>query len=388
MSGSTLPPPSTPPLTIGMLSTFPPTRCGLATFTDALCAALAATGTVATRVVRVDDLVPAGPAASRPGTSVVGVLHPDSRASRAAAAEELGACDVVVVQHEFGIYGGADGDEVLDVLDLLTVPVVVVLHTVRDAPTPHQRAVIDRIAELAGAVVVMTRAAHDLLLAHYTVPESKIHVIPHGVPHVTPAGGRAPGGRPVILTWGLLGPGKGIEWGIRALPALADLDPRPVYRIAGQTHPKILAVAGEGYRSWLAALARKLGVADDVEIDGRYRNGPDLARLVAGADIVLLPYDSREQTTSGVLVEAIAAGKPVIATRFPHAVELLSDGAGVIVGQGDAPAIARGIRALLGPRRQEARRAIAERATTETGWPVVADAYRVLAGELLGVRTP
>ncbi len=296
-----------------------------------------------------------------------------------------------MIQHEFGIYGGEDGDELLELLellDLLTVPVIVVLHTVREAPTPHQRGVIDRIAGMADAVVVMTRAAHDLLLAHYAVPASKIRVIPHGVPHIAPAGGRAAGGRPVILTWGLLGPGKGIEWGIRALPALADLEPRPLYRIAGQTHPKILSVAGEAYRSWLATLAAKLGVTDDVDIDGRYLSGPELARMVAAADLVLLPYDSREQTTSGVLVEAIAAGKPVIATRFPHAVELLSDGAGVIVNQGDAAAIARGVRALLGPRRTSARRAIAERATTETGWPVIADSYRTLAHELLGVRTP
>jgi glycosyltransferase involved in cell wall biosynthesis len=368
----------------GFLSTFPPTRCGLATFTESLADAIAESGGPDSRIVRVDDLVPTGPATPSVGTRVVGDLRPHSRVSRVAAARALNACDVVVVQHEFGIFGGPDGDEILDVLARINSPTVVVLHTVRASPSAHQRWLIDRIGGVASALVVMTQAARELLAARYSVPMANVWVIPHGVPESLPAPAPDPGSRPVILTWGLIGPGKGIEWGIRALTELSDLTPRPVYRIAGQTHPKVVAAAGESYRKWLVTLAGNLGVTADVEIDGRYRDGPELARLVAAADIVLLPYDSREQTTSGVLVEAIAAGKPVIATRFPHAVELLADGAGLIVAQGDAHAIAVGIRALLGRGGIAARRVIAEHATlSETAWSAVAAQYRRLATTLV-----
>lgn len=368
----------------GFLSTFPPTRCGLATFTESLSNAIAQSGGHRSRVVRVDDLVPSGPANPTAGTAVVGNLRPRSQASRREAAGVLNACDVIIVQHEFGIYGGADGDEILDVLARLTAPILVVLHTVRASPSAHQRWLIDRIGGLASALVVMTQAARELLAGRYSVPMARVRVIPHGVPDRVPAPAPDSRSRPVVLTWGLIGPGKGIEWGIRALTELRDLTPRPVYRIAGQTHPKVVAAAGESYRMWLAGLAEQLGVSSDVEIDGRYRDGPELARLVAAADVVLLPYDSREQTTSGVLVEAIAAGKPVIATRFPHAVELLADGGGVVVGQGDAHAIAVGIRTLLGRGGVAARRAIAERAaSSETTWPAVATQYMLLAAELV-----
>ncbi len=128
-----------------------------------------------------------------------------------------------------------------------------------------------------------------------------------------------PGGRPTVLTWGLLGPGKGIEWGIEAIALLQDRQSAPQYLVAGQTHPKVLARDGEGYRSGLERRIENLSLTDSVRLDGRYLDDVALAALVAAADVVLLPYDSTEQVTSGVLIEAVAAGKPVVATRFPHA---------------------------------------------------------------------
>jgi len=373
----------------GFLSTFPPTRCGLATFTAALAGAITRDGEHDAIVIRVDDLVPAGPSTDTPDVRVTGVLRPGDVVDRALAAEQLNDCDVVIVQHEYGIYGGRDGDEVLDLLVRLRRPTIVVMHTVLASPRPHQRSLLQQISEQADAVIVMSRTARTLLIEEYAVPPRHVQVIPHGVdPWV--ADDAAPHPRPVVLTWGLLGPGKGIEWGIRAIAALSDMQPRPIYRILGQTHPKVLMEHGEEYRTSLLALADRLGIADDVEIDGRYREVDDLATNVAAADLVLLPYDSREQVTSGVLTEAVAAGKLVIATRFPHALELLSGGRGMLVGQRRPDEIAEAIRdALSDPFLAATAAARAQEAVRADSWANVAERYRALSSELVtgGVRT-
>lgn len=373
----------------GFLSTYPPTRCGLATFTAALAAAITDERVDDALVVRVDDLVPAGPAVEGPNLVVPAILHPGDPAGRALAAQLLDECDVVVVQHEFGIYGGPDGDEVIDVLDRVHRPTIVVLHTVLASPSAHELAVTLRIADAADAVVAMTQRAMTLLAEVYAVPADKLILIPHGVEPWSSVAPAAPSARPVVLTWGLIGPGKGVEWGIRAMALLTDLDPPPVYRVLGQTHPKVLIEQGERYRDALVALAAELGIPGAVRIDGRYRASAELAAEVAAADLILLPYDSREQTTSGVLAEAVAAGKLVIATSFPHAVELLEGGPGVLVdherpdqiaaairGALDEPALAR---AALRARRRE----VGERDGTPSEWSAVAARYRRLATSLM-----
>ncbi|MBO9577571.1 MAG: glycosyltransferase [Microbacteriaceae bacterium] len=370
-----------PVTAFGLLSTYPPTRCGLATFTAALASALPGRGDPDSQVVRVDDLIPTGPPSPGPRTVIVGELHPGEAAGRSAAAIALSDCDVAIVQHEYGIYGGRDGDEILDVLARVTSPRIVVLHTVREAPSAYQRWLLDRVAGLASAVVVMTEAASETLARRYSVSPSKVHVIPHGVadPWRAAPSVRRSHDRPTVLSWGLLGPGKGVEWGIRALALQPAVEPAPRYVIAGQTHPKVAAEAGESYRDSLLALALELGVDADVEIDGRYRDAPELAALVLAADVVLLPYDSREQSTSGVLVEALAAGKPVIATRFPHAVELLSGGAGILVGHEDPQEIAVALHRVL----QRGTRDTAGPRAPANSWEAVAAQYRGLAEGLV-----
>ncbi|MDR0849199.1 MAG: glycosyltransferase [Propionibacteriaceae bacterium] len=368
--------------TYGFLSTYPPTRCGLATFTSNLASAIAYDDGDESLVVRVDDLVPTGPATPGPNTRIVGDLHPRSAASRHQTVELLNQCDVVIVQHEYGIYGGRSGVEVLDILEGINVDCFVVLHTVLERPTWRQRRIIQKIAGMAKGLVAMTRKAKDLLIKHYGVSESLIHVIPHGVSEWIDPMTTEASPRPVILGWGLLGPGKGIEWGIRAMPELADLNPRPLYRVLGQTHPKVLRESGNHYRNSLLALAHRKGVSNDVELDGRYQETDELAAQVAAATAVLLAYDSRDQSTSGVLVEAVAAGKIVIATRFPHAVELLSDGAGILVDHANPHAIAQAIRTVLTD--PQLAHAMSERARAETvgiSWSAVASRYRALSRE-------
>jgi glycosyltransferase involved in cell wall biosynthesis len=375
----------------GFVSTYPPTQCGLATFTESLRNALTATPSVDVgSVIRVVDatevLVPG--VAPIIADFVVG----DGRTIRKAAAV-LNELDVAVVQHEFGIYGGEDGDEIEDLLAGVTIPVIVVLHTVLVDPTPHQREVLESVVRSAAAVVTMTHTAYDRLIANYAVDDSKVSVIPHGAPEMRRAAtSMAPvflTGETKILTWGLIGPGKGIEWALEAMALLGDLDPAPRYTVAGQTHPKVIAREGEAYRTGLAERVRRLGLGATVTLDSRYRDAPALAELVASADIVLLPYDSTEQVTSGVLIEAVAAGKPVVATAFPHAVELLADGAGIVVAHRDPQALADALRTLV-TRRDVAARMASKAASTAPGllWSTVAEEYRALAGRLISAAVP
>ena len=243
--------------------------------------------------------------------------------------------DLVILQHEYGIYGGPDGDEVLDLLRTTTTPSIAVLHTVLADPTPHQRAVLEEVIELADVTVTQTEAAR-LRLRNYAINDpERVIVIPHGAWTEPGTGEQRHHDTPLVLSWGLVGPGKGLEHGIAAMARLGDLTPTPTYLIAGETHPKVRAAQGERYREMLQRSAVELGIADRVVFDGTYRAVSSLAALIRSADIVLLPYDSRDQVTSGVLVEALAAGKPVVATRFPHAVEALASGAGLLVRHGD-----------------------------------------------------
>jgi len=304
------------------------------------------------------------------------------------AAAILNNFDVVVVQHEYGIYGGPDGDQVVTILERLTVPVIVVLHTVLVTPTPHQRQVLERVVAMADAVVTMTPTARRRLFDGYKVDRDRVALIPHGAPDNRSPGRQVPAGnRPTILTWGLLGPGKGVEWVIDALVELRDLDPAPRYLVVGETHPKVVEREGETYRHSLMARAAARGVDHLVEFEARYLDVPALNRVVAGADVVILPYDSREQVTSGVLVEALAAGKPVIATGFPHAVELLGVGTGLVVPHGDPQGMARALRRVLTEPELAARMgAQAAALAPQLLWPAVAERYRNLAGELLDQR--
>jgi glycosyltransferase involved in cell wall biosynthesis len=377
------------PVSYGFLSTYPPTECGLATFTAALLAHLRdGPEPSLVGVVRIVD----GP---RRGArdEVVHHLVTGSPGGEADTAAVLSGFDVAVVQHEYGIFGGPDGDQILSVLDRLTVPVIVVVHTVLVDPTPHQREVLERVLAAADAVVTMTPTARRRLFSGYRVDPARVALIPHGAPDNRRAGAAPrvahparPG--PTILTWGLLGPGKGIEWAIDALAELRDLDPAPRYLVAGGTHPKVAEREGEAYRQALLARAAERGVKHLIEFNDRYLDLPGLNRMVAAADVVILPYDSREQVTSGVLVEALAAAKPVIATGFPHAVELLGGGAGLVVPQGDSHAMAQALRRVLTEPRLAAHLSAAAAALAgQLLWPAVAERYRALARDLVEART-
>jgi polysaccharide biosynthesis protein PslF len=364
----------------GILSTFPPTACGIATFSAALSAGLVANGATV-------DVVRIGTAPEMEDAMVVASLD-NGRDGLAAAAGVLNDSDIAIVQHEYGIYSGADGTDVVAMLDALTVPTIVVAHTVVRNPTPNQRVVLERVCDAADAVVVMTDSARVGLVSEYGVDPSKIAIIPHGAatPLTAPPTATAKGSHHALrlLTWGLLGPGKGIEWAIDAVASLADLRPRPLYLVAGATHPKVLARSGEAYRQMLLTRSLNSGAAPLVSFDNTYRDLAALTELIASADLVVLPYDSDDQVTSGVLVDAIAAGRPVVSTAFPHAVELLSSGAGLVVPQRDPDALAEAIRAVLtNPELAEAMAAEARRLAPELSWHAIAGRYDRLSDDLL-----
>jgi polysaccharide biosynthesis protein PslF len=370
-------------ITFGFLSTYPPTLCGLASFTASLRAALPP-GSAGGVVRAVESAEPAS------SPEVVGDLLAGSPASCRAAAALLDRDDVVIVQHEYGIYGGADGEDVLRVLELLRAPAIVVLHTVLSTPTPHQRAVLNGVVAAAAAIVVMSETARTRLVAGYDVPAGRLVVIPHGAPDT---GGAAAvphrSQHRQILTWGLLGPGKGIEWAIEAMALLPAQWPEPRYLVAGRTHPKVLAQQGESYRRSLQLRTERLGVRDRVRFDSRYLAAGSLGRLVAHAEVVLLPYDSRDQVTSGVLIEAVTARTPVVATRFPHAVELLSGGAGLLVDHQDPAGIAHALQEILVDRAAASRMVAAAGITArDLGWASVATQYGKLGAQLVSALAP
>lgn len=362
--------------TYAVVSTFPPTPCGVATYSAALCEGLEQGG---------DDVVVVRVGGEDSGRDerVVATLS-DTRSTPAPEAlAALALADVVIVQHEYGLFAGVDGDSIIEVLDAIAAPTIVVAHTVLRSPTTHQREVLEAVVDAADAVVVMTEAGRELLVSRFDVDPAKVSVIPHGAAVAGDPTQLEPSSRE-LLTWGLLGPGKGIEWAIDALSLLDDVRPRVTYRIAGDTHPKVAAANGHAYRDMLQQRVAAAGVEASVTFDPGYRGLDALGALIASASMVVLPYDSPDQVTSGVLVDAVAAGRPVVATAFPHAVELLASGAGLVVPRRDPLALATAIRRVLtNPDLAEEMASEARRLAPSLAWPAVAARYATIAGALV-----
>lgn len=356
------------PLSLAVVSTYPPTKCGLATFTASLLRAFRSAGAVS-------DVTVFSPSQSESATGWrSGVVHfrPDSPASVRATARLLGSFDSVLVQHEFGLYGANSGAAIIDLISGVPAPVVVTLHTVLSEPTWRQREITENLVEMAQATVVMSQSAHDILTSTFQVDPGRIFVIPHGTRLAVPVHRRQQGRN--LFTWGLIGPGKGLEWSIEAVAALRDFRSR--YVVAGETHPKVRAAQGEKYRRGLEELVIRHSLSDQIRFDNRYLNDPTLVRYLRGTDVVVLPYESTTQVTSGVLVEAVGAGIPVVATDFPHARELGAQGAVSVVPHQDPQALAAAIRRLLTDDEARARMSLSQRRLAGSfRWPSIAARY-------------
>ncbi len=373
--------PMTPMTRVAFIGNSLPRRCGIATFTSDLQQAVAASRPeVKTLIVAMNDQ---GHAYDYP--PVVRLqIHDEKVADYVHAADVLNAAqvDVVSLQHEFGIFGGEAGEHVMALLSRLSMPIVTTLHTVLADPTPTQRAVTEKIVDVSARIIVMADKAQQLLQQVYGVAADKIEVIPHGIPDVPfsePEQAKAIfgfSGRPVILTFGLLSPGKGIEVMIDAMPLILARCPDAAYVVLGATHPNLVRQQGEAYRESLVARARALGVQDNVVFLDQFVDQPTLLGFIAMCDVYVTPYLGEEQMTSGTLAYSFGLGKPVVSTPYWHASELLADGRGVLVPFGDSIGIGEAIAALLTdiPRRQSMRRRAYATSRSMT-WPRTAERY-------------
>lgn len=372
---------SSSPLRIAVVGTYPPTRCGIATYTASLRRSLASekTDVDVVRVLQEGDEDTDSPA-------VAGVFRPSDPGSLIQAAEVLSGYDLVILQHEFGIYGPGDGRAVVELVDTADVPTIVTFHTVAENPTRQQNEILRRLVHRAVHTVVHSEVARQILQDVYLVDRTAVTVIPHGADRrIARETTTTTVDEPVLLTWGLIGPGKGLEWAVRAVDLLRADYPDIRYVIAGQTHPKVAAAEGEVYRHGIEDLIARLELNEKVEMLDQYFDDDELVELIARASVVVLPYESSEQTTSGVLSEAVTWGVPVVATRFPHALEMERMGAARTVPHRDPSALAETTRRVLSDDRMAAEmRAAQARLAMSSGWERVGASYRRVADEVLG----
>jgi len=361
---------------IAILGNYPPRRCGIATFTADLTNALLS-GPTNPQV----DVIAMSDESDYvyPEAVIREIPQQDIAAYRQAIAFlNDGSYDLLSVQHEYGIFGGETGRFLLTLLREAQIPIVTTLHTVLREPSPSQRAILAEILELSDRVIVMSERAVGILAKEYGLGSEKIDMVPHGIPDFNPIAGRVlrelldvPG--PMLLTFGLLSPGKGIEYVIRAMPAIVSRYPGLSYIVLGATHPHIKSASGETYRESLERLADSLGVAENVRFVNEFVTSAELGAYLGAADIYVSPYVDRNQITSGTLAYAVGAGKCVISTPYIYAEELLADGRGLIVPFRDPSAIAEAVVNIQeNPQdgREMARRAAAHGATMH--WPEVA----------------
>ena len=369
---------------VAIVGTYPPTRCGIATFTADVEQSLRDLGTKVT-IIGVDpEEANAGPSIHR---------HDPSSYTGAARWVNNSDVDIVLVQHEFGVYGGADGDMLLRFTDALRVPYIVTLHTVLSPFKPKQASVLEALCSSAAAVTVFTTTGRNMLVEQEICPADRVRIVPHGAPLelyglVDQAAARTsfglPSTGPIVSTFGLLSEGKGIEVAIRALAKVVIDDPNIRYVIAGRTHPEVVRKDGERYRDSLVRLVSEFGLEENVVFLDRSLSVEDLAQLLAITDVFCTPYHGEGQIVSGALTFALAAGCPVVSTPYRYASDVLVDGAGLLVEFDDCDGMAAAMGRLLedGPTRTAAL-AAAQRYASGASWPAVGQTLlRVLSQSL------
>jgi glycosyltransferase involved in cell wall biosynthesis len=369
------------PVCLAVIGNHIPRQCGIATFTTDLCDAIAIEyGAAGVSVVAVND----AQSQYRYPARVRFEVAEGDLASYQAAADFLNSsnCDVVCLQHEYGIFGGKSGSHVLRLLQHLKMPVVTTLHTVLREPDLDQLIVLQEIAARSDRLIVMSEHSSHFLQDVFRVPGEKIDLIPHGIPDLPFAESAvykaafSIEGRTVLLTFGLLSPNKGFENVIQALPRILSRHPNVVYVIAGATHPQVRRREGDRYRLELEALARKLQVEESVVFHNRFVSSQEMVALVGSADIYVTPYCHEAQAVSGTLAYALGSGKAVVSTPYWHATELLDEGRGALVPFEDPAAIAATVIGLLDDdAARHAMRTRAYRYARRMVWDRVAQSY-------------
>ncbi|MDH3614357.1 MAG: glycosyltransferase family 4 protein, partial [Gammaproteobacteria bacterium] len=343
-------PPS--PNSVALIGSYLPRQCGIATFTSDLANAILDNDPgIDCTIVAMND--------RREGyeypKTVKFQINQDNLNEYRRAADFLNLRNpaAICLQHEYGIFGGQRGSFIIELAKNVKSPLFTTLHTVLRDPSADERKVITKLSELSASLVVMSEHAADFLRDIYQVPERKIALIHHGIPDVPfldpdPCKSKlGAGDKTVILTFGLLSPGKGIEFMIDALPDIVSLHPDVLYYVVGATHPHCIAESGEDYRLSLHHRAKELGVGDNIVFHDRFLERDELLEIIRAADIYVTPYLNEAQIVSGTLAFAVGAGKAVVSTPYWHAQEMLADGRGRLVPFKDSRALSQQINQLL-----------------------------------------
>jgi glycosyltransferase involved in cell wall biosynthesis len=390
-----------------IFSTFPPRACGIGTFSFDIRKALLDVHDVddVSQLVVIDE--PSSP--QRP--DILRTVSQGARGDYVRAARALGRTDVdiVLLQHEYGIFGGEDGEYVLSFARELAQPLVVTLHTVLSEPTAHQLRVLTDLCDEAERVIVMTETAKRLLVQVGACAAERIDVVPHGAPvelararaeldagrrprYVAAGGYSRMDSRFLLSTFGLLSPGKGIEVMLDAMPAIIERHPEVLYLVAGRTHPQVARREGEEYRLMLERRIGDLDLAEHVQLDDRFLDVGELADLLAATDVFVTPYASREQSVSGALTFALGAGCAAVSTPYWYASDMLSSGAGKLSGFGDSDALSAAVCGFIDePETLAAARREAARIGVTFSWPSIAEATADVLREAVAAaprRTP
>jgi glycosyltransferase involved in cell wall biosynthesis len=380
------------PHTVAFIGNYLPRRCGIATFTSDLMKAVAGEAPEMDCWAMAMNDVPEGYPYP---TEVRFELDQKSLADYRLAADFLNINQVATVclQHEYGIYGGKYGGHILELLRHLRMPVVTTLHTVLGEPDQGQRAVLEEIGGISDRLVVMSHKAKQILHEVYRFSKEKVALIHHGIPDVSFVDPNyykdqfGVAGRKVILTFGLVGPGKGIEQMIDALPEIVRPHPETAYIVLGATHPHILRTEGEAYRTSLQLRAKERGVENHIIFHNRFVDIKELCEFLGSADLYVTPYLSRDQITSGTLAYALGSGKATVSTPYWYAEEMLADGRGRLVPFHDAEALSTQVNDLL--ENEVERHAMRKRAydfSRKMVWPEVAGRYLELFADVKNER--
>lgn len=374
---------------IAYIATYPPTECGIATFTRDLATAISKyTPFSDPFVVAISSIE----SIEQYPKIVKYQIQKHDIDSYVQAAEFLNqsSARVVNLQHEYGIFGGADGEYILSLLEKLEIPLVATLHTVLFNPSPNQRRIVQEIAKKAMAVVVMVKTGKDILVNTYDIPPEKIVIIPHGVPNVHRVSAAAVKkslgipDSPVISTFGLINRGKGIEYAIQAMPKILEKYPKAMYLVLGETHPGVRYYEGESYRNELLQLVADLGLQKNVRFNNRYLSLEELINYLCATDVYVTPYLNKDQIVSGTLAYALGCGKAIVSTPYLYAEEVLADGRGILVEVRNPDSIAEAvIKILSNPALKEEMEAKAYRYGRRAAWFNVAIDYLDLFHTLL-----
>jgi len=372
---------------IAFLSTYPPRECGLATFTQDLLSHMSKIQmTGQSKVIAISN------DRFRYDDKVIMELTQNDRSSYSRTASRLHHSDIalLVIEHEFGIYGGEWGEFILDLVHGLQIPFVTTLHTLLPEPNEKQRHIINVLGQKGEKIITMAKNSVELLIDVYGIAASKIAVINHGVPYMPMESrqklkeGLGLKNRSIISTFGLLGPGKGLEYGVEAIAKAAKRHKDVLYFILGQTHPTIKKESGEEYRSTLEKLVEKLGIKDNVRFVNKYLTQEEIIRYLNLSDIYLTPYLDKDQAVSGTLAYAAGYGRVIVSTPYSYAKEMLADGRGLLARFRDSESIADCIEYVLDhvEEKEQMERKMLELGKTMT-WEYVAQQYKELFCEVL-----